>query len=135
MNAENELRSDRLLLRRWRDSDRSPILHDNRNRLDRYIAKHNEYSNWEAKVWLEGQAGHVKARLFGNQAERRRWLKRMSLMVPGSPFVYFLHLYVLRLGFLGGMRGLLYCRFQAIQIFHIKAKIWEARHAGDKARV
>ena len=30
-----------------------------------------------------------------------------------------------RLGFLDGFPGLIYCRFQGIQFFHIKAKIYE----------
>jgi hypothetical protein len=37
----------------------------------------------------------------------------------------FLYRYVLRFGFLDGVLGLIYCGFQAVQMFHAKAKIYE----------
>jgi glycosyltransferase involved in cell wall biosynthesis len=105
---------------------RSPLLHHNVESLFRYIQKHNEYSNWEARVWLDG-GGHdaIQPRLRGTQAQRRRWLKRHFLMVPGSPVLFFLYKYIVRLGFLDGVPGLIYCLFQGVQFFHIKAKIYE----------
>ncbi len=33
-----------------------PLLHHNVESLSHYIRKHDEYSNWDAKVWLEGDA-------------------------------------------------------------------------------
>jgi glycosyltransferase involved in cell wall biosynthesis len=106
---------------------RSPVLHHNVESLSRYILKHNEYSNWEAAVWLnpERDRTELEPSLLGTQAQKRRWLRRKFLMTPGSPLVFFLYKYVVRLGFLDGVPGLLYCGFQAIQFFHIKAKIYE----------
>ena len=37
--------------------------------------------------------------------------------------------YVLRLGFLDGVPGLIYCGMQGIQFFQIKAKVYEAETA------
>jgi len=104
-----------------------PLVHHNVNSLSRYILKHDEYSNWEASVWLEGEASYrdLPPSLFGTQAQRRRWLKRKFLPLPGSPLLFFLYKYVFRLGFLDGVPGLIYCCFQGIQFFHIKAKIYE----------
>jgi hypothetical protein len=34
----------------------------------------------------------------------------------------FLYRYVFRFGFLDGVPGLIYCGFQAVQMFHTKAK-------------
>ena len=105
---------------------RARLLHHNVESLARYIQKHNEYSNWEARVWsAEQDKSALKPRLFGNQAERRRWLRKKFFGVPGSPLFFFLYKYVLRLGFLDGIPGLIYCAFQGIQFFHIKAKIYE----------
>jgi glycosyltransferase involved in cell wall biosynthesis len=104
-----------------------PLVHHNIESLARYIDKHNEYSNWEAKVWLEGQTDELPPSLFANQAQRRRWLKKMFLRFPGSPLVLFFYRYFLRLGFLDGVPGLIYCGLQAIQLFHVKAKMLEAR--------
>jgi glycosyltransferase involved in cell wall biosynthesis len=108
---------------------KNPILHHNVESLSRYILKHDEYSNWEAKVWLNrgASADELPPSPFGNQAQRRRWLRRMFLAVPGSPIAFFLYKYVLRLGFLDGVPGLIFCTLQGIQFFHIKAKIYELR--------
>jgi len=106
---------------------RNPVIHHNVESLSRYIQKHDEYSNWEAKVWLnrESNSAELPPSIFGTQAQRRRWLKRRFLLVPGSPFFFFLYKYVLRLGFLDGVPGLIYCGLQGIQLFHVKAKIYE----------
>ena len=107
---------------------RNPLIHHNVESLSRYVQKHNEYSNWESRVLLQG--GHDKElppSLLGTQAQRRRWLKRKLFAVPGSPVLLFLYRYVLRLGFLDGVPGLIYCGFQATQMFHTKAKLYELK--------
>jgi len=105
------------------------LIHHNIETLSRYILKHNEYSNWEARVLLqpEGALEEMSADLFGTQAQRRRWLKRKLYRLPGSPVLLFLYRYIFRLGFLDGVPGLIYCSFQAVQMFHSKAKIYELR--------
>jgi hypothetical protein len=65
--------------------------------------------------------------LFGSQAQQRRWLKKKLFRVPGFPVFLFLYRYLFRLGFLDGVPGLIYCSFQAIQTFQIKAKIYELK--------
>jgi glycosyltransferase involved in cell wall biosynthesis len=108
---------------------RNSLAHYNVESLSRYIRKHDEYSNWEAQAWMQkGSARReISPTLFGNQAQRRRWLKLRLFSLPGSSFLFFLYRYVFRLGFLDGVPGLLYCGFQGIQFFHIKAKIYELR--------
>ena len=108
---------------------RNALIHHNVDSLSRYIQKHNEYSNWEARVLLqpEGNSEEVRADLFGTQAQRRRWLKRNLYRLPGSPVLLFLYRYLIRLGFLDGVPGLIYCTFQAVQMFHTKAKIYELK--------
>ena len=109
---------------------RCSLIHHNVESLSRYIQKHNEYSNWEAQVLLQQEGGseEMRASLFGTQAQRRRWLKRKLYRLPGSPVLLFLYRYILRLGFLDGVPGLVYCAFQAVQMFHSKAKIYELQH-------
>jgi glycosyltransferase involved in cell wall biosynthesis len=108
---------------------RNPLEHHNVESLSRYIRKHDEYSNWEAKVWVEGDTQDLAPALFGTQAERRRWLKTSFLRLPGASLLFFLFRYVFCLGFLDGIPGLIYCGFQAVQVFHVKAKIFEMRRA------
>jgi hypothetical protein len=104
-----------------------PLIHHNVESLSRYIQKHNEYSNWEARVWLDGNRSQedIQPSLWGTQAQRRRWLRRHFFELPGSPLLFFLYKYVLSFGFLDGVPGLIYCTMQGIQFFHIKAKIYE----------
>ena len=110
----------------------SPLIHHNVESLSRYIQKHDEYSNWEARVLLGTDVGsEISASLFGTQAQRRRWLKNQLFAVPGSPVLLFLYRYLFRLGLLDGVPGLIYCGFQAVQLFHTKAKIYELRSRKD----
>jgi glycosyltransferase involved in cell wall biosynthesis len=110
---------------------RNSLVHRNVESLSRYIQKHDQYSNWESRVLAAGEenGSELQPRLFGNQAQRRRWLKRILFKVPGSPVMLFFYRYLLSLGFLDGVPGLIYCGFQAMQMFHTKAKIYEQRVA------
>ena len=105
------------------------LRHHKRESISRYIQKHDEYSNWDARVGLEGEANSAELppTLFGNQAQRRRWLRKRLFALPGSSLLLFIYRYLFRLGFLDGVPGLIYCGFQGIQFFHIKAKLYELR--------
>jgi len=114
---------------------RNPLIHHNVESLSRYIRKHDEYSNWESRVLLQrgdDDDKELAPSLAGTQAQRRRWLKRKLFALPGSPVFLFLYRYVLRLGFLDGVPGLIYCGFQAVQMFHTKAKIYELKRKNTK---
>jgi hypothetical protein len=104
-----------------------PLLHHNVESLSHYIRKHDEYSNWDARVWIEGEAGsrELPPSFFGSQAQRHRWLRKKFFAIPGSPLVFFFYKYIFCRGFLDGIPGLIYCSFQGIQFFNIKAKIYE----------
>jgi glycosyltransferase involved in cell wall biosynthesis len=108
---------------------KNPLVHYNVESLSHYIKKHDEYSNWEAKLWTQktDSLEELPPALFGSQAQRRRWLKRRVFHLPGTSILFFLYKYLFRGGFLDGVPGLIFCAFQGIQIFHIKAKIYELR--------
>jgi glycosyltransferase involved in cell wall biosynthesis len=111
-----------------------PLLHHNVESLSHYIRKHDEYSNWDARVWLQGEASSrdLPPSLFGSQAQRRRWLRKKLFAIPGSPILFFFYKYIFCLGFLDGAPGLIYCGLQGIQFFHIKAKVYELKIASSK---
>ena len=111
------------------------LSHRNVESLARYLTKHNEYSNWEARVLLQAteQPGELPPALFGNQAQRRRWLKKRFFRLPGSPIFFFLYKYILRLGLLDGVPGLIYCVLQSTHFFHIKAKMYELEHTAKSS--
>jgi hypothetical protein len=82
-------------------------------------------------VWFEGEANAgLSPSPFGSQAQRRRWLRKLFFSVPGSPALFFFYKYIMCLGFLDGVPGLIYCGLQGIQFFHIKAKIYELKVLG-----
>lgn len=107
----------------------NPLIHYNVESLSRYIQKHDEYSNWESRVLLQGEtnSSDLPPAFFGTQAQRRRWLKKRLYALPGSPVLLFFYRYFLRGGFMDGIPGLIYCGFQAVQMFHTKAKIYELK--------
>jgi glycosyltransferase involved in cell wall biosynthesis len=115
----------------------NPLIHHNVESLSRYIQKHDEYSNWESHMLLRGEqnSSELPPALFGSQAQRRRWLKKKLYVVPGSPVLLFLYRYFLRGGWMDGVPGLIYCVFQAVQMFHTKAKIYElkSKAMGERA--
>jgi len=115
---------------------RNALLHHNVESLSHYIRKHDEYSNWESRVWLEGERNSmdIAPSFFGSQAQRRRWLRKKLFAIPGSPMLFFLYKYVFCLGFLDGVPGLIYCGMQGIQFFNIKAKIYELKIKLDSQR-
>jgi glycosyltransferase involved in cell wall biosynthesis len=109
---------------------RHSLPHHNIESLARYLTKHNEYSNWEARVLSQATepCDELPPALFGNQAQRRRWLKKRLFGLPGSPVFFFLYKYILRLGILDGVPGLIYCALQSTHFFHIKAKMYELKY-------
>jgi glycosyltransferase involved in cell wall biosynthesis len=111
---------------------KQPLLHHNVESLSHYIQKHDKYSNWDARVWFEGErnARDLAPSLFGSQAQRRRWLRKMFFSLPGSPVLFFFYKYIFCLGFLDGVPGLIYCGLQGVQFFHVKAKIYELKTQG-----
>lgn len=112
------------------------LTHHNIESLSHYIQKHDKYSNWDARVWLEGEsnAEDLAPSLLGTQAQQRRWLRKKIFSLPGSPILFFFYKYILCLGFLDGIPGLIYCCFQGIQFFHIKAKIYELKTQGFRRK-
>ena len=81
----------------------NPLVHHNVESLSRYIRKHDEYSNWECRVWKEKEFSpeQLPPSLFGNQAQRRRWLKNKLLATPGSPLAFFFVQVYFPAGFFG----------------------------------
>jgi len=111
---------------------REPLLHLDYKDLSRWIARHNNYSTWDAKLRLNLLHGKelshsIPARLFGNPVERKRWLKKLWIRLPCRPLLRFIYMYIIRLGFLDGKPGFIYAVLKAIQEFHINAKMWEMK--------
>ena len=81
--------------------------------LDWWWEKHRGYAKREAHMQVTAwerqkqESATVKARLFGNGAERKRWMKNLYAHCPlyVRPIIYFLGRYILLGGFLDGYAG------------------------------
>ena len=103
--------------------------------LSTFVVRHNRWAALEAEEILARSTGAtpqgpaVKPVLTGTAIERRRFLRtrvyqRFPLFV--RPFLFWFYGYVLRLGFLDGIEGLVFHTLQRFWFrFLIDAKIWE----------
>ncbi len=113
---------------------RNDFLEDNRkNTLDYFTEKHLSTARGEVEEALRGaevQSG-IEPKVFGPKVHRTRWLKlsvysRAPLFLRG--IMYFVYRYMLCLGFLDGVPGLIYHVLQGFWYrFYIDAKLYEAR--------
>ncbi len=98
------------------------IAHDDFKGIASYLAKHNEYSSWEARRYmrLQEQGGAAQRHFTSRQRWKYRTLRRWWL-APG----YFLDSYLLKCGFLDGVPGFVFAMQKWIYFFHIRLKIIE----------
>jgi glycosyltransferase involved in cell wall biosynthesis len=118
---------------------------DNLNDLSWWTNKHTNYASREAVDYflsllaLQESSG-VEARMFGNDAERKRWLKSKYLNFPlfVRPLLNFLYRYILLGGFLDGKEGFIWHFLQGFWYrFLVDAKIYELKKqfGGDKEKI
>ena len=118
----------------------TPLVHRDEKDLQAYLERHNRYSTWEARLrhryLRDGSFGPqaVRSSLFSGLQERRRFLKTLVMRLPGEHHLWFLYHYVLRLGFLEGVPGLLACRIRAAYIAQTRAKLYLLRREEGQAR-
>ncbi len=110
---------------------RAPLLHRDADDLRHFFDRHNTYSDWEAllrtRYARRDRSGEVRPRLWGTLVERRRWLKRLFLALPGRPLLYFFYSYLLRGGFLDGRAGFHYNILKAFYWYQVRLKEYEIR--------
>ena len=115
---------------------------DNRHGLTAWTEKHNHYATREAVDILNILYGFrrydsVEPRLFGSQAERKRWLKMKYAAMPLflRPALYFTWRYFVKGGFLDGKPGLVWHVLQGGWYrFLVDAKIYEIYYKAGKER-
>lgn len=120
----------------------TPLIHEDFKGLEAYLARHNKYSTWEARVrhryLTTGRYGAdtIRPRLLGNDQERRRFIKALVIRFPLEHWLWFVYHYVLCLGLLEGRAGLIASQIRASYIAQTRAKMYELQLAAlAKARV
>lgn len=105
-----------------------------------WFAKHNGYSDLEARQLAQGQAGQLagqwrKALFSRDVSERRQHQKALYYRLPLRPLVMFLGLYVGKRGFMDGRAGLVYATLRAIYEYMIVLKAQELKQQFGNAQV
>lgn len=110
------------------------LIHYDFKGLHEWIDKHNKYSVRECQDYFERKETHkeqMKGNLTGNQRQRKRFLKNgvyYNLPLFLRAHLYFIYRYYIRLGFLDGKEGKIFCFLQAYWYrFLVDAKIFEAK--------
>ena len=107
--------------------------YDRQKNISLWTDKHNKYSTREAIEFLI-QKHNLKsmdtvANFWGNKTERKRWLKekfyfRIPLFL--RPFLYYIHRYIFKLGFLDGKEGFIFHYLHAFWYrFLVDAKVYQ----------
>ncbi len=100
-----------------------------------WLERHNRYSNWEARVYLnmltgKDDSGTIGANLFGTPVQRTRFLRRVWVWLPFKPTLRFILFYFIRLGFLDGKAGYVYGRLLSQYEYQIGVKLYELQEFG-----
>jgi len=100
-----------------------PIDHDDFRGLHHYLARHNDYSTWEARRYcaLIGDAEAWRG------LTRRQRLKYENVTRWWFAPAYFGATYVVRRGFLDGWAGFVHAVLKFAYFFEVRVKIFEAR--------
>lgn len=96
--------------------------------ISAWVEKHNRYATWEAEQHEHFLTSAVPPGIGPGKRWKRR-LKKVYMRLPLRPFVRFLYAYGLRLGFLDGYPGLVFCGLLSFYDFLIVAKRYERRMA------
>jgi glycosyltransferase involved in cell wall biosynthesis len=99
--------------------------------LHEWVAKHIKYAQFEAQEAQRQRRSGIEdfwgMFAVGDPLRRRKAMKAMSYRMPLRPLLRFIYMYVLKLGFLDGKPGLLYCRLIAMYEMMIDLNIRELR--------
>jgi glycosyltransferase involved in cell wall biosynthesis len=109
----------------------APMIDDVRMSLSEWTTRHNRWSDAEVNEILNPSgSGVIAGKLGGNPIEQKRALRGGYNSAPlfVRAFALFFYRYVLRLGFLDGMPGLIFFVLQTFWFrFLIDAKVYETR--------
>lgn len=114
---------------------KNDMLHIDFRDIYHWLARHNRYSNWEARVYynlLKGQENDetIGAKFWGDAVQRKRFLKTIWVRLPFKPLLRFILFYFIQLGFLDGKAGYIYARLLSQYEYQIGVKLYELMEFG-----
>jgi glycosyltransferase involved in cell wall biosynthesis len=127
-----ELQGDRKVLRLEHELD-----HYAYPTISAWVEKHNRYAQWEAEMY-ERFLNEPIPKSIGTGKRLKRSLKKVYLRLPMRPFIRFVYSYVVRLGFLDGKPGLVFCTLLSFYDFLAWANVYERQvlaHGEESRRI
>lgn len=107
----------------------SPLLHHDRKPFAAWLDRHNRYSSLEAAARLTPPPA---AKVGGARAVKG-WIRaEVWPVLPAKPLLFFLYVYVARLGFLDGAAGLRISALYGFQELSVQIKLEELRAAAER---
>ena len=89
---------------------KNDFIDNNRKTFYDWVEKHNKYSNFESLQF--SRPSDNNANLFGNSTQRKLWVRDniWNQILPPlfRPFIFFIYIYFIRMGFLDGKVGFIY---------------------------
>ena len=119
---------------------KNDMLHIDFRDIYHWLERHNRYSNWEARVYLNllkntDDSDTIGANLFGNAVQRKRFLKTLWVRLPFKPTLRFILFYFIQLGVLDGKAGYIYARLLSQYEYQIGVKLYELQQFGGRLNV
>lgn len=116
---------------------KNDMLHIDFRDIFEWLARHNRYSNWEARVYYNILTGQNKnetigGKMLGDAVQRKRFLKQIWVRLPFKPLIRFILVYFIQLGFLDGKAGYIYARLISQYEYNIGVKLYELMKFGGK---
>jgi glycosyltransferase involved in cell wall biosynthesis len=91
-----------------------------------WVEKHNRYAVWEAATYYQIVSQPVP-RAIGRHKRFKRLMKRLFVQLPMRPLIRFIYAYFIRLGFLDGHAGLIFCLLLSFYEILAWANLYEQR--------
>ncbi len=107
------------------------IDHQDFRGVSHYVAKHNEYSSWEAHRFVKSQADTAAREKWTAKQRLKYALMRTPLIGP----VYFIGAYFVMGGFLDGARGFAFAVLKMSYFTQVYCKIRELEGENEKCQV
>ena len=123
---------------------KNDMLHIDFRDVYQWLARHNRYSNWEARLYLNFLMGkddlatindnldpiNYLLTILKNPVQRKRFLRKVWVWLPLKPTLRFLINYIFQLGFLDGKAGYIYARLMSQYEYQIGVKLYELQRFG-----
>ena len=128
---------------------KTDMLHIDFRDVYHWLERHNRYSNWEARLYLNYLIGKDDLETINNETDslkrlvsivknpvqRKRFLRKVWVWLPFKPMLRFILTYIIQLGFLDGKAGYIYARLMSQYEYQIGVKLYELNNFGGQLNV